>query len=334
MAPDAPEPPSYTPAPWEKAVGYGAAALVLGLVVYLVVRNEPFADPNLVVFTRIVLGVAVAALGATIPGFLHVDWAVKGVTIRAAGALALFVLAFLFTPAVVPGAQPTADEDRKDVELVVGLATEEPPDELDGPAFHDVVYTGERTDSALHVTHTSDYSRALAEGVEVRHVGLLGEGPFFALPRVGLDIKVVNNSDFPVYLHEAVIEVEASEADETPLLVLSHSEADFGHVGFTNDGWAEPDRVSLWIQLVSPETGERSRRFALPRVEDEEYPSSYWFSMDPVIAAYCDDPAVLRRAEARAATAVKYEDALAAWQTVRQSCRGLAPVRAGVERRA
>jgi len=45
---------------------------------------------------------ATAVLGAVLPGFLHVTWNVKGVAIRAAGALAVFVVTFFGTPKVLP----------------------------------------------------------------------------------------------------------------------------------------------------------------------------------------------------------------------------------------
>jgi hypothetical protein len=76
-------------------------ALVFLLVGWVVVRNQPFADPNLVVLFRTVLSVAVATLGATIPGFLNLDWKGKGLAVRAGGALALLVLTFVWSPNVV-----------------------------------------------------------------------------------------------------------------------------------------------------------------------------------------------------------------------------------------
>jgi hypothetical protein len=88
----------YQPAPWEKICVVTTALLVVLLVGFLVVRNLPFRDPNLVVLIRTVLSAAVAVLGATIPGFLHVDLSTRGLTIRAGGALALFVLSFFFSP--------------------------------------------------------------------------------------------------------------------------------------------------------------------------------------------------------------------------------------------
>lgn len=86
---------------WEKIVVYSTGVLFAGLVIFLAVRNTPFADPNIVVFMRILLSMVVAVFGAVVPGMLSVDFSAKGLTIRAIGALALFVITFLLTPKVL-----------------------------------------------------------------------------------------------------------------------------------------------------------------------------------------------------------------------------------------
>jgi hypothetical protein len=91
----------YSARTWEKVVVYSSGVAFIGLVGYLLVRNQPIADPNLVVAVRTILSVVVALFGATIPGMLRVDFSAKGLTIRAIGALALFVLTFVFTPSVL-----------------------------------------------------------------------------------------------------------------------------------------------------------------------------------------------------------------------------------------
>jgi tetratricopeptide (TPR) repeat protein len=85
---------------FERRVALFTAVFVVVVVLLLVVRNAPFTDPNLVVLARIVLALAIGILGATIPGFLSVTYDVAGFAIRAAGALALFVIAFFGTPRV------------------------------------------------------------------------------------------------------------------------------------------------------------------------------------------------------------------------------------------
>lgn len=104
---------NYKPALWEKIVSSTVSVLTFMLVGWLVIRNQPFADPNLVVLLRIVLSIATAVLGATIPGLLHLSWKGKGLAIRAGGACALFVLSYLWSPTVIQPTPPpplTADE--------------------------------------------------------------------------------------------------------------------------------------------------------------------------------------------------------------------------------
>jgi hypothetical protein len=78
-----------------------AALVVVGLAVFLLVRNQPIADPKLFFVLRVVLSFSAATLGATIPGFLDIRWTGSGLALRAGGALALFVLTFVYTPDVL-----------------------------------------------------------------------------------------------------------------------------------------------------------------------------------------------------------------------------------------
>src|SRR5262249_16422117 len=73
---------------------------VVGVVLYLVIRNKPFSDPNLVLLLRIVLAVAMGIIGGTVPGFLRIDYTKGGITVRAAGALALVLVCFFGSPRV------------------------------------------------------------------------------------------------------------------------------------------------------------------------------------------------------------------------------------------
>ena len=57
--------------------------------------------PSCFFVLRVVLSFSAATLGATIPGFLDIRWFGSGLAIRAGGALALFVLTFVYTPDVL-----------------------------------------------------------------------------------------------------------------------------------------------------------------------------------------------------------------------------------------
>src|SRR5258708_4081111 len=85
-----------------------AALVVVGLAVFLLVRNQPIADPRLFFVLRVVLSFSAATLGATIPGFLDIRWSGSGLGLRAGGALALFVLTYVYTPDLVPEKAQTA----------------------------------------------------------------------------------------------------------------------------------------------------------------------------------------------------------------------------------
>ncbi|MBP2233432.1 hypothetical protein J2847_006770 [Azospirillum agricola] len=91
----------------ERSAATLSALAIVGMVVGLLIRNEPIADPRLFFALRVVVSVAAAVLGAAIPGFLQVRWSRGGLAVRAGGALALFVLTFVYTPDLVT-AQDTA----------------------------------------------------------------------------------------------------------------------------------------------------------------------------------------------------------------------------------
>ena len=86
---------------FDRIAATGAALVIVGLAVFLLIRNQPVADPRLFLVLRVVVSFSAAALGATVPGFLELGWRGRGLAIRAGGALALFVLTFVYTPDLV-----------------------------------------------------------------------------------------------------------------------------------------------------------------------------------------------------------------------------------------
>jgi hypothetical protein len=86
---------------FERIAATCAALGIIGLVAFLLIRNVPIADPRLFLALRVILSLGAAVLGATVPGFLEVGWTGGGLAVRSGGALALFVLTFLYTPDLV-----------------------------------------------------------------------------------------------------------------------------------------------------------------------------------------------------------------------------------------
>lgn len=62
-----------------------AALVIVGLMAFLLIRNEPIADSRLFFGLRLLLSFGAATLGASIPGFLNVGWSGGGWVVRAGG---------------------------------------------------------------------------------------------------------------------------------------------------------------------------------------------------------------------------------------------------------
>jgi hypothetical protein len=93
---------------FDRAAASLAALVIIGLAAFLLIRNTPIVQPQLFFALRVVLSLAAAILGATIPGFLKLEWKGGGLIVRAGGALALFVLTFMYTPNLGNAAPPEA----------------------------------------------------------------------------------------------------------------------------------------------------------------------------------------------------------------------------------
>lgn len=82
-----------TPSNLEKAIGIIFAFLIFGLIAYTIIGDVKVGQekiPLLYALISLMAGVVVS----TIPGFLNVDYSGKGVTLRAAGGAAAFILVF------------------------------------------------------------------------------------------------------------------------------------------------------------------------------------------------------------------------------------------------
>jgi hypothetical protein len=88
---------------WERVAAVLAGVAVVALICFLAIRNQRL-DPQIALYVRLILSLAVAVLGGTVPGFLHLQLKRRGNSLRAGGALALFVLTYVYTPNMGLGA--------------------------------------------------------------------------------------------------------------------------------------------------------------------------------------------------------------------------------------
>lgn len=80
-----------TPSKFERFIGILFAFLVLALIAYTIVM-ETKIDDNKMLLLYILISIMAGAVVATIPGFLNIDYSGKGMSLRAAGGIAAFVL--------------------------------------------------------------------------------------------------------------------------------------------------------------------------------------------------------------------------------------------------
>jgi len=82
---------------WEKVCLYSGAAVMLGgMVIYSLFVVNPTPQQEFVF--RLVCGLGAATLGAFLPGFLHIEGKLANFSLRAGGALGMFVLVYAVNP--------------------------------------------------------------------------------------------------------------------------------------------------------------------------------------------------------------------------------------------
>ncbi len=79
------------PSAFEKAIGLVFAFLVFALIAYTIIADIEI-DDNKMPLLYILISLMAGAMVATIPGFLNINYTAKGMTIRAAGGVAAFVM--------------------------------------------------------------------------------------------------------------------------------------------------------------------------------------------------------------------------------------------------
>lgn len=114
----------------ERLVGLICGVAILIFVMVVIWRDQPFSSPDLARMSRILLSLGIGVVGATIPGFLKVSYNIRGLSIRAAGGLGLFLITFFGSPQVE--ALHLADLSIAPVQLVEFRAVDFPatPQEL------------------------------------------------------------------------------------------------------------------------------------------------------------------------------------------------------------
>lgn len=179
------------------------------------------------------------------------------------------------------------------VDLVQQLATDEDGIGIGVDSLYPVSYASKRTEERLDIWYTSPYFDSSDTLAGMPH----DDFPFFALPRVGLDVKLQNTSGELLYFSEAALLVQESTPIVRPMIVYDHSESQLGSLVFVNEGWAEPDGISLKANI--PLLGGEAR---VVELIPDAYPvkgdgpvSNYAYSIHPLLEEFGFDTEAVRR---------------------------------------
>lgn len=202
------------------------------------------------------------------------------------------------------------------VQMIVALAEQQPDAGEDMDAFdqYQVDYEFEASDTDYLLSYTSDYF-----DLDSKHVGILSEGPYFILPKVGLDIKLVNNSDAAIFVTEAIIDVVTSTPDNRPLMAFTHHEGVVGEIEFTNDGWGEPTSLEM-TAAIEGHASQAPQALPSRKLDSPDLLGSrYMFDISPLLEPYGISGADIRAADVLT-DGDDFEAETAAWAKVHIPC--------------
>ncbi len=98
---------------WEKIAGFAFGVVFLATLLALTVFI-PEPSPSQYATFKTILAIAAAGIGGILAGFIEVKGSIQKVSVRAGGALALFVIVFFFTPP-----PPEAPQDPSSVQQTI-----------------------------------------------------------------------------------------------------------------------------------------------------------------------------------------------------------------------
>ncbi len=153
---------------WEKIIAWTLTIGIVGLIIFLAIRNEPFQDPNMVIFLRLLLAVALGFWGGLLLGKMEIEGKVKSIFVRASGGLAIFVLSLVLTPKVISKLSFKNDESSQPKSTTFSIRFAEYPKET--PPDSDKFGLAQRFYLKLSNSH---FGLATVDDVSVEVLGML-----------------------------------------------------------------------------------------------------------------------------------------------------------------
>jgi hypothetical protein len=248
-----PDPPHQATFVYERILATLTAISIIAVALYLVIRPEPFSEPNKVVIFRIILSLAMGIIGATIPGFLRVSYDFKGLRVRAVGGFAFGIVAFFGTPKVEPLQLNSPAVMKIEGPSLIDIRTSEGPDAEDSA----------RLNAPPYVTVNMSYRNA-AEPSRAGHIS----GSKIEVPLNGTDHRFhwVYFVNMHPERHESHLGIDTSA---TPKSVAA------GEV-LTLEVMHKPEKALRWIDVLDElQKPEGKLAFSvITRIDEKDWQSS------------------------------------------------------------
>ncbi|THB65772.1 MAG: hypothetical protein D6E12_11945 [Desulfovibrio sp.] len=136
----------------EKCVALLVGLVVVGLVIYLILLDEPFQNLETAGYVKTLLSLACAIVGASLPGFLNISYRAGGLVLRAGGAVALFIVVFFYSDRALPVLQqPEVTMELNSAAGHISIAMRPYPTS----SQHENAILGQRTTATADIVYTS-----------------------------------------------------------------------------------------------------------------------------------------------------------------------------------
>jgi hypothetical protein len=245
---------------------------IFTLIIITFVDPEPSEYQAIVYQT--VLALAAAGFAAAIPGLLNVSVNLPGLTIRAAGAFASFVIVYRVNPATLYKVDPVPDRadpvppslQHNSLELIVDIYRAQnsqkntqnrtPYKENKQPNYRSF----DKENGNLKIIQPdNEYLDSIQNGGEVSHPASQTKGSlkdhFFwgYLNYPALDIKLVNNTSQTVFFHKLIFNIKKSRVDTRPIPVIDpfigNDKSDM-YIPLVNIGWGTMENCIVRFDII------------------------------------------------------------------------------------
>ena len=236
---------------------------IFTLIIITFVYPQPSEYQAIVYQT--VLALAAAGFAAAIPGLLDVSVNLPGLTIRAAGAFASFVIVYKVEPFIFNKFNSVPRSVlRNSLELIVDIyraqnsqintQNRNPYEEDKQPNYRS--FDIDQENGKLKIIQPDNkYIDSIENGGEISYPEWQKKGSlnddysWEYLNYPALDIKLVNNTSQTVFLHKLIFNIKKSRVDTRPIPIIANNKSDMC-IPLVNVGWGAMEKCILRFNII------------------------------------------------------------------------------------